>query len=108
MFIGAQDGKGTPRKIALNGAGFYAYPSWSPDGTKIAFSDNSRSLYVLDVASGAVKKISTQSLYSPARRDSVALLNARKSLELLRSRCQRQLLASCAWLAPARATSRSR
>ena len=55
--------------IALNGAGFYAYPSWSPDGTKIAFSDNSRSLYVLDVASGAVKKISTQSLYSPGTYD---------------------------------------
>ena len=70
LFIASQDGKGTPRKIALNGAGFYAHPAWSPDGTKIAFSDNSRSLYVADVATGSVKKISTQPLYSPGAYDS--------------------------------------
>ena len=69
LYIGSQDGKGTPRRIALDGAGFYAHPKWSPDSTKIAFSDNSRSLYVLDVATGAVRRISTQPLYSPGAYD---------------------------------------
>jgi tricorn protease len=57
MRIGAQDGKGTPRKIKLDGAGFYYNPIWSPDGTKISYTDNSSSLYLLDVASGAHEKI---------------------------------------------------
>ncbi|HUP47819.1 MAG TPA: PDZ domain-containing protein [Thermoanaerobaculia bacterium] len=69
LFIQAQDGKGTPRKIALNGAGFYAGIRWSPDSSKIAFTDNSRSLYVLDVPSGATRKISTQPIYSPGAYD---------------------------------------
>jgi tricorn protease len=65
LMIGAQDGKGAPRKIALNGAGFYADPRWSPDGKSISFTDNGRNLYVLDVASGAISKVSQQPLYSP-------------------------------------------
>lgn len=65
LFIAPQDGKGTPRKIVLGGAGFYNDARWSPDSTRISFTDNSRSLYVLDVAGGAVTKISTQPLYSP-------------------------------------------
>ena len=70
LFIQQQDGKGTPRKIQIGGAGFYADPKWSPDSAKIAFTDNSRSLYVLDVASGAaVTKVSTQPLYTPGPYD---------------------------------------
>ncbi len=55
--IGAQDGKGTPRKIKLDGAGFYRDAQWSPDGTKICYTDNSSSLYLLDVATGTAEKI---------------------------------------------------
>jgi tricorn protease len=69
LFIQQQDGKGTARKIDLDGAGFYAHPLWAPDSSKIAFSDNSRSLYVLDVARGTVAKISSQPLYSPGTYD---------------------------------------
>ena len=69
LFLQQQDGKGTPRKIPLGGAGFYADPRWSPDSTKIAFTDNARSLYVLDVASGAVTKISSQPVYTPGTYD---------------------------------------
>ena len=72
LMIGAQDGKGTPRKIALNGAGFYADSRWSPDGKMISFTDNSRTLYIADVASGATTKISTQPLYSPGAFDSTS------------------------------------
>ena len=70
LMIGAQDGKGTPRKIALSGAGFYAGTQWSPDSKSISFTDNSRTLYVCDVAGGAITKISQQPLYSPGTFDS--------------------------------------
>jgi len=65
LYIRAQDGKGDPKIFNLNGAGFYAYPKWSPDSKKINFVDNSRSLYVLDIASGAIAKIDADELYTP-------------------------------------------
>src|SRR5258708_4166392 len=58
LMIGAQDGKGTPRKIALSGAGFYAGTQWSPDSKMISFTDNSRTLFVGDGASGATTTVS--------------------------------------------------
>ncbi|HEY4335140.1 MAG TPA: PDZ domain-containing protein [Puia sp.] len=65
LCIQAEDGKGTVRTHVLKGAGFYAFPRWSPDSKKIAFTDNSRSLYVLDVASGEVKKVDSDEIYGP-------------------------------------------
>jgi tricorn protease len=62
MRIGAQDGKGTPRKIKLDGAGFYRGAQWSPDGTKITYVDNSSSLYLLDVAGGTSSKIASNTM----------------------------------------------
>ena len=61
--IAAQDGKGTPREIKLDGAGFYFDPQWSPDGTKISYFDNSSTLYVLDVATSASTKIASNPMY---------------------------------------------
>lgn len=69
LFIQQQDGKGKPRRLALNGAGFYSAPRWSPDSSKIAYIDNSRSLFVVDAGSGAVSKISSQPIYSPGAFD---------------------------------------
>ena len=65
LYIEAEVGKGTVRTIPLKGAGFYAYPRWSPDSKKISFTDNSRSLYVLDVPSGEVRKVDSDELYGP-------------------------------------------
>jgi tricorn protease len=65
LFIQPQDGKSAPRRIALKGSGFYNAPRWSPDGTKISFSDNSRTLYVMDVVAGTTAKVNTQPLYRP-------------------------------------------
>jgi tricorn protease len=65
LFIQSQDGKGTTRKIKLNGAGFYADIFWSPDSKKISYVDNGRTLYLMDVASGTSKKIDSDEMYFP-------------------------------------------
>jgi tricorn protease len=65
--IEPQDARGATRKIKVEGAGFYDDPKWSPDGNKISYTDNSHSLYVLDVPSGASTKISTNPLYRPGK-----------------------------------------
>ncbi len=65
LFIAAQDGKGEPKIIKLNGAGFYANLNWSPDNKKLNFVDNGRNLYVLDVASGQIDKIDADEIYTP-------------------------------------------
>jgi len=61
--IAPQEGKGAARSIKVDGTGFYADPKWSPDGTKISYVDNSSSLYVLDVASGASTRITSNPMY---------------------------------------------
>ncbi|MEN8788877.1 MAG: PDZ domain-containing protein [Flavobacteriaceae bacterium] len=56
---------GSVTKIPLTGTGFYAYIHWSADSKKIAFVDNGRNLYVLDVGSKTIDKIASDELYIP-------------------------------------------
>jgi tricorn protease len=65
LHIKQQDGKGEAKKFKLNGSGFYEYPFWSPDNKKICFSDNSLTLYWMDVETGVIKKIASKYLYGP-------------------------------------------
>jgi tricorn protease len=65
LHLKSQDGKAEPRIFNLPGTGFYADPKWSPDSKKICFTDNGRNLYMLDVPSGAIKKIDTDEIYFP-------------------------------------------
>lgn len=65
LHIRSQDGKGDPRIFKLNGTGFYAYPVWSPDSKYITFTDNGRNFYLLETASGNIKKIDADELYVP-------------------------------------------
>ncbi|HVR69653.1 MAG TPA: PDZ domain-containing protein [Vicinamibacteria bacterium] len=67
IYIAPQDGRAPARRIELRGAGFYDDLRWSPDGKKISYADNSRSLFVLDVASGAQAKVASDPLYGPVR-----------------------------------------
>ena len=67
LYIGDQDGKGAPREVKIDGSGFYDDPKWSPDNKKLSFADNSRTIYVADVASGAIEKVSSDVLYGPVR-----------------------------------------
>ena len=64
--VESQDGRGEIRTFALKGAGFYADLKWSPDGKKIAYTDNALALRILDLASGAVKEVSSELLYTPS------------------------------------------
>jgi len=65
LHIRSQDGKGPIKIIKLTGTGFYAFPEWSPDSKKICYVDNSKSLYIVDVNAGTIKKIDTDALNSP-------------------------------------------
>ncbi len=65
LHVGAQDGSGTPRRYRLDGAGYYDSPLFSPDGKRIAFQDNSQSLWVIELASGRTTKIASEPVYSP-------------------------------------------
>jgi len=65
LCLAAQDGKGEVRTFALEGAGFYEDLAWSPDGERISYTDNSWSLFWIDLESGASRKISSEPIYGP-------------------------------------------
>lgn len=67
LVVAAQDGKGTPRRIKVPGSGFYDRLAWSPDSRKIALTDNSWSLWVVDVAAGKATKAASERLYAPQK-----------------------------------------
>ena len=67
LHIAPQDGRGEVRRFPLDGAGFYSDLKWSPDSSKISFTDNSWAIYILDVESGAVTRVDQEDLYGPIR-----------------------------------------
>ena len=67
LVVRAQDGRGAPKRIKVPGAGFYDDLVFSPDSRKIVLTDNSLTLWIVDLASGASKKIASERLYAPSR-----------------------------------------
>ncbi|MFO0982738.1 MAG: PDZ domain-containing protein [Planctomycetota bacterium] len=67
LVVEPQDGRGERKTFSVAGAGFYDAPAWSPDNHKIAFSDNSWSIYILDLDSGATSKVASEALYGPEK-----------------------------------------
>jgi tricorn protease len=65
LVVRSHDGRGEPRSYPLRGSGYYERARWSPDSKKIAFIDSARTLYVLDIASGDVKRIDGEPIYGP-------------------------------------------
>jgi len=65
LVVEPQDGKGEAKSYKLAGAGFYGNPAWAPDSRKIAYTDNSWSLFWLDLATGVSKKIASEPIYGP-------------------------------------------
>jgi tricorn protease len=66
LHVRPADGKGKARAYKLAGAGFYEDPVWSPDSKKIAFVDNAWTLYWVDLANGAVKKVAAEPILAPS------------------------------------------
>ena len=67
IVVRSQDGKGAPRRFKVPGAGFYDELVFSPDGKKLVLTDNSLTLWLLDLAGGGAKKIASERLYAPSR-----------------------------------------
>ncbi|MFH1842710.1 MAG: peptidase S41, partial [bacterium] len=61
------DGKGEVRRFEMGGSGFYDTPVWSPDSEKICYTDNSWSLYWIDINEGQPHKIAQEALYGPMK-----------------------------------------
>jgi len=65
LYVKNQDGSGEVQVIKLNGSGFYANLHWSPDNKRIAYVDNGRRLYVVEIATGKSLKIAEDANYVP-------------------------------------------
>ena len=67
LIIEAQDGITPPREIALETPTRYYAPAWSPDSTKLLYSDTNLNVWVLDVASGTAKVVGNDPWMVPQR-----------------------------------------
>ena len=67
LVIEAQDGITPPREIALDKPTRYYSPAWSPDSTKLLYSDTNLNVWVLDVASGQAKVVGRDPWMVPQR-----------------------------------------
>ncbi len=68
LHLAPQDGTGDARRIALGSPpSFFYEPLWSPDGKKIALYDKRLTLWIVDVASGALTKVESDLYETPYR-----------------------------------------
>ena len=67
LVIESQDGIGTPREVAFDKPTFYYTPSWSPDSTKLLYTDTNLNVWVMDVASGKSKIVGRDPWMVPQR-----------------------------------------
>lgn len=67
LHIAPQDGSGEAKTYELGGAGHYDGLRWSPDGSKVSYTDNSWSLYWLEVETGKIERISSEPVYGPRK-----------------------------------------
>jgi tricorn protease len=65
LHVAPQDGKGETRAYPLDGAGFYENPKWAPDGNKISYTDNSRTVFWIDLESGETHRVDADVIYGP-------------------------------------------
>jgi len=67
LILHSPDGLSPPREIALPKPNFYYTASWSPDSTKLLYSDTNLNVWVLDVASGQTKTVGRDPWMVPQR-----------------------------------------
>src|ERR1035438_2937819 len=64
LHIKAQNASGETKKIPLEGkSAFYFDPKWSPDSKAISFTDNMDNLWMVEIASGKMTKVDTDTIY---------------------------------------------
>lgn len=56
---------GDATRHALPGAGFYDQLQWAPDGKKLSFVDNARTLFWIDLDTGAATRVDADAVYGP-------------------------------------------
>jgi tricorn protease len=57
IWLRAQDGSGTPRRLTTDGGIWRMPPVWSPDSSRLVFSDKRQRLRLLEVGSGALAEL---------------------------------------------------
>jgi tricorn protease len=67
LVIEAQDGLAPPREIAFEKPSFYYTPSWSPDSTKLLYTDTNLNVWVMDVTSGKARVVGNDPWMVPQR-----------------------------------------
>ncbi len=66
LMIADQDGE-NPRRIEIPDPTFYFVPTWSPDGTRLAFTDTDYRVLILDLTSGNLTHVDTDRYAHPER-----------------------------------------
>jgi tricorn protease len=67
LHVASQNGRGDVVSHVLEGSGFYTDLKWSPDGTRLSYSDNSWTIWVLDVTDGSQIRVSSEVVYGPVK-----------------------------------------
>jgi tricorn protease len=67
LVIESQDGVGAPREIAFEKASFYYTPVWSPDSTRLLYTDTNLNVWVMDIATGQAKIVGNDPWMVPQR-----------------------------------------
>lgn len=67
LMIGTQDGLEEPREIKIPDPTFFYRTAWSPDSEKILFTDEELNLYYMEVKSGDITKVDTDTYAHPQR-----------------------------------------
>ena len=67
LVIESQDGIAPPREIPFEKPSFYYSPSWSPDSTKLLYTDTNLNVWVMDVASGKTTIVGNDPWMVPQR-----------------------------------------
>jgi tricorn protease len=57
LYVMSAAGDGEPSRLTTNTSGYRHTLRWSPDGTKIAFTDQTLTLYFVDVGSAKITKV---------------------------------------------------
>ncbi len=68
LMVGKQDGTEKPREYTIEHPTYFYAPAWSPDGTKVLFTDAEMSVRFIDLASGKVTRVD-QGNYTWPNRD---------------------------------------